>query len=163
MSALGKSLETFVTKAANKVEGFVNKTADNVIDLFNGNDGVSEESSTMGSNTSKPSAKPPNIPLVPNFSVAYGLNNSGKTVLYNIDVAKDLPSKDEAQLTVLDLQNYLASLTNVAPENQTLIHKGVHLTGNAVLVDLKIREGSKMMMLGRKPPDPDEVNSTSEH
>ncbi|GAV01311.1 hypothetical protein RvY_12045 [Ramazzottius varieornatus] len=157
MSALGKSLEGFVAKAADKVEGF----ADSVIDLFHGDDGMNREDGTMGSTTSKSSTKPPRLPVIPHFSVAYGLNNSGKTVLYHIDVAKDLPSKEETQLTVLDLQNHLASLTNVPPENQTLIHRGAHLTGNAVLVDLKIREGSKMMMLGRKPPDPDEAHKKS--
>lgn len=160
-----------LNQTISEVTNLVNRTGDRVAGILKGNvdlDSKANEPSppptTMGSGKSKHSSstsldpkKNVSTALVPPFSVAYGVNQSGKTALYPIDVAKELPDRNEHSLRVFDLQTVLASLTGVPVENQQLLYKGTHLNGEQLLVELKIRDGAKMMMLGRAPPDPDEV------
>jgi hypothetical protein len=165
MSSIEESIGKFVNEAVGSVEGFVNKTADNVAGFLKGNNniGLNKQSSgranSMGSTSSKTShsSSTTSHSLIPPFSVAYGLNSTGKTVLYHIDIARDFPGREETRLTVGDLQQHLAVLTSLPIEHQTIIHKGTHLQSDINLSSLKIRHGTKMMMLGRVPPDPDEV------
>ena len=95
MSSFEDTLGNFVSKTVSSVEGFVNKTAENVSDFLKGQP-IDQSSkgvnATMGSNASKTSSSSsstttttaPSKQLIPIFSVAYGVNSAGKTVLYPI-------------------------------------------------------------------------------